>query len=166
MNSETINAIVTVALCNIVISSFLACVLRSKCIPIIWTLVQTIVICATLDALYVSAFGALFIFCSALLMIICYQKDEEKLGDIRIVKVKMTESKPICVAGWSVGAAAAGMLGYWKKSLASPLVDTLVSADVSLCSEDNCLIILIAFLLFVSLIGCVKFLDKSTVISS
>jgi D-alanyl-lipoteichoic acid acyltransferase DltB (MBOAT superfamily) len=148
-----------VALINIVVGSFFASIRRCKALPIIWTISQVFVLCAALDAMYVSIFGALFICCCALFTVLCKQKEEQRLTDSNIVKVEIVDRKFVCATGWAACAMSAILVVHWNKSLAPPRTYMFDLTDISLVSEDNCLLIFLAFLLFTSLVCGLKILE-------
>ncbi|MDR1907902.1 MAG: hypothetical protein LBQ43_03500 [Holosporales bacterium] len=157
MNDE---ALMIIAICNIIISSFLASVCHSKLVSVIWISLQLLILFVVFNAYYIGAFWGLFLTNGVILTLICNKKEEEKFQDIKLPEKKVTERKVVCALVWCGTLFSAISLVSWPNSFSSLFPKKVEFTNMSLRSEDNCLIFILAFLVLVSIVGCLKILKS------
>ncbi|MDR1598260.1 MAG: hypothetical protein LBR89_05035 [Holosporales bacterium] len=153
-------ALMVIALGNVLVSSFVAFVRTNKLVAVVWISLQLLILFVAFYAYYVVILWGLFIATCAALVPICTTKDEEKLQDIQIPERRTVDRKLVCAGIWGGCLCGAMSVVFWKSSFIGALIKKNTFFSTSLCAEDYCVIALLSLVVLVSIVGCIKLLKN------
>lgn len=152
LENENLTNFIFIILCNIVIFSFLTHIGRNRIIASVGLFFQIFFFSLACQAYYISTFLIFFFSNTIILYITCKREEKKKLQDIT---EDPTTDKKILRFTFLI-LCLLGTCNFIFYSYPSSSFQNRLYPRTSLCSDDNCLIFLLALFILLSIIGCLR----------